>query len=259
MKIISYSIFRLPNSENWLFYTYLRGLVWNIKMNKLIYPDWQNHIEVDSKTFSDYDNIFYGLKDLYGCSLSMNEQMPLCKGMLTRLKPIFTQNLEYVLCRDADALTTYREAVAVNKWMETQETIFTIKDNPGHTLEIMGGLTGFKCEPLKNKYSTWDGLLARNKSELSIHGADQNFLMQNVLPDFKNEVSVVDMRGVFVYDKVKLPNVNPDLWVSNLCVSFIGAAGVNNMETIRFMNRFASNPEFEEIEKKYKEIFYWYL
>src|SRR5690349_4846000 len=109
MNIISFSIFgsRQTNKDNfWLFATYLRTFYWNVRMARLLYPSFQIHVECDSGTFSDYDNIFYGLKDHYGISFTINEMMPLCRMMLLRLKPIFWDNADTVVSRDADAILT---------------------------------------------------------------------------------------------------------------------------------------------------------
>jgi hypothetical protein len=60
------------------------------------------------------------------------------------------------------------------------------------------------------------------------------------------------------YSQAPLPQVNPMLWLSNLCSFFIGSAGFNEMETIRFFRTFEKEPsKFAIIEAQYPKLFWW--
>lgn len=257
-KIISFSLFgaRDNNLENYVFNFYLRGLYWNVRMANLIYKDWQCHVELDSPTFSDYDNIFTGLHDYYGMSYNINPVQPLCKSMLWRLKPIFFDGVETVLCRDTDALVSYREAAIVQEWLKSPFQIGAIRDNPAHTVPLMGGMIGLRCGKLRDKYKDWDNLLSKSPITISERGTDQEFLMKVVYPDFKEDIA--DLIYPARNHGLILNNVRPELWESDLCSAFIGAAGVNELETLRFFRRFDEITPFETIAKKYPKIFYWY-
>jgi hypothetical protein len=259
-KIISYSIFgsRTTAKENrFVFNAYLRGLVWNVKMNAIVYEGWQSHVEVDSGTFSDYDNIFYGLKRDYGMSFGINNEQPLCMSMLWRLKPVFNKENDIVLCRDADALTSYRESKAVNEWLESDKIIHSIKDNPAHSLPLMGGMIGFKCEPIREKYGTWEDLIMKAQMDLSQRGSDQDLMMKIIYPDFKESILQKDMTQVPINDFANYASTLPMLYCSNLCSVFIGAAGVNDLETVRYFLTYGQKGELDEIENRYPQIFYW--
>lgn len=248
MKIISYSLFGSRTTEPWLFNFYLRGFVWNVKMNKLIYPGWQTHVEIDTDTFSDYDHIFYGLKQHYGISYNVNIQEPLCKSMLWRLKPVFWENSEVVLCRDADAITTARERNAVNEAMLFEWDILSLSDNPAHALPIMGGMSGFRSKKVRDVFKSWDNLFFKNKN-LTLHGSDQGLLMDLFYHD-----------GYTIKYITAKPSVPKELlWTSDLTCRHIGSAGVVEMETIRFFKQHDGNSPFIEIEKKYPNTFYWHL
>lgn len=268
MRTISYSIFgsrETPADQQFVFRAYLRGLSWNARMNRLIYPDFQTIVETDSGTFSDYDNVFYGLADHYGVHFNINETMPLCKSMLWRLKPIFVDGMEYVFCRDTDALTTYRESISVNKFIESGLILHGLSDNPAHSVPLMGGMCGFKCAPIREKYGTWENLLSLSAIEINERGTDQQFLNSVVYPEFKNELfshygpTVTKIKWEFGKQGFIESDKNNPLWLSDLCCFFIGAAGVNDLETIRFMKRLDNNTGFIEIEKRYPHIFYWHL
>lgn len=249
-KIVSYSLFGSRTTEPWLFNFYLRGFVWNVRMNALIYPDWQTHVEVDSGTFSDYDHIFNGLSDLYGISYNINIQEPLCKSMLWRLKPVFWPDSNVVLCRDADAITTWREKKAVIKWIDSKYLIHGMNDNPAHKLPLMGGMVGFFSYMIRETYSTWEEFMEDSVS-VSDHGSDQQYLMNKIFNRFKEHVLIEDISNIG-------SDHTSSLWESDLTCRHIGSAGVVEMETIRFFKRFGDT-RFDEVEKKYPNVFYWWL
>lgn len=263
MKKICYALFgsktRTPENS-FEFFAYMRGLYFNVRMNKLIYPDWISHVEVDVHSMSQYDNVFLGLAKHYGMTYGINQPEPRCKAMLWRMKPLFEPGVERILCRDADAITTYREAQAVKAWEDSGHLVHAMTDNPAHTPGLMGGMIGFKTE-IKNKFGwlDWAQMLSSAQEDFSIHGADQNFLAKKVYPEVQSEMLAHYFQSPQDQVSYQLPNVNPALWESNLTCRHIGSAGVVEMETLRFFQRF-DKPilEFVEIEKRYPDIFYWH-
>lgn len=270
-KIISYSLFgaRELTFNKWLFNAYVTGLYWNVRMNKLIYPDWTTHVNVDSGTFSMYDTLIKGLQEFYGITFDVNPPSVRCMSMLWRMKPIFEQDVEYVICRDADALTSYKEAQCVSEFVATGMDVHGITDNTAHSIPVLGGLCGFRGEPMRERYGSWEKMIGETRVPINDHGTDQNFLMQNVYTDFKyryfghilnHNLHIQDSEIVRRIPDVTLDGVDPKLWESNLCACFMGSAGVNNMETIRFFQRFSQDTEFEkDIALRYREIFYWLI
>lgn len=255
-KIISYSLFQMPNVERWLFYVYFRGLIFNVKANKLLYPDFVTHVQVDAKTFSEFNNVFFGLKDIYGCEITVNQPQSLCTSMLWRMKSVFDEGTEILLTRDSDAITTYREAVIIQRWLKNNNSaVFTIHDNPAHSLEIMGGLTSYDAATIRKIYGSWDEWIDK-AGDLSQHGSDQFFLMDTIHKQLG--ATIFDAKEIPLHTTEKLEGVNQSLWTSNLCCFFIGSAGVNEMETLRWMRDNAKNDAFEQIERSYPNVFYQY-
>ncbi len=269
MNIISYSLFgmRDKNIEMFERRAYLRGFVFNVKMNALIFPKWTTHVELDAQTYSDYDPLFKGLKEHYGITFDINASDTLCKSMLWRMKIIFNPDAQYVICRDCDSVTTYRERQAVQDFINSGLFIHNINDNVAHTCPIMGGLCGFSSLQLRTKYESWENLLSLSKIGISERGTDQNFLNSVVYPDFKKSMFAHYLKGMKdsgeAIVKTEIENIpldiNPNLWESNLTIAFAGAAGVNELEMLRFLRRFSKENPFIEVEKKYPEIFYWHL
>lgn len=259
MKIISYSIFgsrTTPPEDQWMFHTYMRGLFFNVLMNRLVYKDWHTHIEVDAGTFSDYDHIFIGLQKQYGCSVTVNPPDTLCKMMLWRLKPIFNPDAEYVICRDTDALTSMREAKAVQQWIDTGWILHGISDNPAHNLPLMGGLSGFKCQPLREKYGSYDAVIAKSPVSIDKRGSDQDFLNKVIYEDFEGQLlgHFGDTSKVHGWSRMSIDGKSHG---SDLCTAFIGSAGCNEMETIRYLKANSPDFRFEGVDVKYPLIFNW--
>jgi hypothetical protein len=269
MNIISFSLFGIRNEELplWERRAYIRGFVFNVKMAALIFTKWICHVELDAQTYSDYQYLFTSLKEVYGITFNINPPTTLCKAMLWRLRPIFNEDSKYVMCRDCDSLVTYRERQAIEAFMSSGLFAHGLTDNVSHTVPLMGGLCSFSALQLRSKYKSWDNLLSLSPIGISTRGTDQQFLSSVVYPDFKKEMFGHYLKGMIgggegVIKKEIEPvqlDISPNLWLSNLCIHFAGAAGVNELETIRFFNQFDKENKFLETEKKYPELFYWHI
>ena len=148
--MISYAIFgekeRTPENS-FEFFAYER-FVFNVLMNRLLLPDFTTHIEVDVHTFSAYDHIFRWLQESMGCTLSINEQRPLCLSMLWRMKPVLIPIMSMYFVGIAMRLQ-HTEAQAIQEFLDSGLLVHNIADNVSHTSSLMGGLCGFKCEPIR--------------------------------------------------------------------------------------------------------------
>lgn len=229
-----------------VFNYYLRGVYWNYRMNQLIYPEWLNVVVIDKGILGNTHTQMF-LHDLgeESCNLvyKFRDSEERCKSMLWRLSPAFeSHDITHVLCRDLDAITTYREAQAVNDWLRSGKPIHAILDNPAHG-GIMGGMCGFDASFVRNKFKSWDDMV--KGANLKNHGTDQNLLNKLFKPEL-------------VYWSGRVPHLqdNP-LWESELTCRHIGAAGCVDMELLRFFQRFDPNPKWDEFEKRFKNICYW--
>jgi hypothetical protein len=247
MKIISYSLFSHSTTREFERLAYIRIFFWNCRMARLIYPSWQVHLEVAMDTYAEFQPLFEWLKTNNGLSIEINDSNPpLCRGMIWRMKPCFKLDVTHVLCRDADALVTFREAQRVQQWLEGGKGVHSILDNPAHS-GLMGGMVGFETAKLKaaTSWNTWDEMVAG--WDLTQRGSDQNLLTHTH-----------DSREANQLLPSKLPGVDGKFWTSNLCTFFIGAAGVNELETIRwFKSMDEYNYAAEEIQKQFPKLFYW--
>lgn len=270
-KIICFSVFGASNvtpENEFEFNAYLRGFYFNVRFAKILYPDWEVHVEIDSRTFSLYDNIFTGLKQYYGITLTINEMQPLCKSMFWRVKKAFMPDVDYIICRDADALVTYREAQAVKAFVDSGLDVHGITDNLAHGIPLLGGMIGLRCQPLRDKFVLWRVMADQVRDSTWPRGMDQILISDllytkenrsktfgHYLQGYKGDGEAIIKTTI---DDISLPGVDPKLWETNLCVRHIGSAGVVELETMRQLRRFTQETEFENIAKRYPKIFYWY-
>lgn len=270
MKLaITYSLFGDPKSFE--FDWYHRGLYFNARMNALLYPNATTVIITTPKLYDQFEEFFSSLEENMlpnTTVLTSKYSDDRCSAMLWRMIPLYVMledQFTHLICRDADAITTYREAQAVNEWLESGLGFHGITDDPAHTIPIMGGMCGFKVEHFKHtfpEYNTFEKLIG--KDNLKDHGSDQNLLMKKIYPKAK-----ADMYGHFFQgckEKVRIvsnsvskpvPGVNPKLWESNNVCRMIGSPGVVDFELLRFFKRFNNEPKFDAFEKNFPQLFYW--
>lgn len=244
---------------------YLRGLYFNARMNRLIYPDWQTHITVDGDTWLMFKPYFEALVKLFDVKIRTRNAAPLCEAMLWRMLPLFDGEYTHVLCRDADSITTYREAQAVNEWELSQMGFHGITDNPAHTQPMMGGMVGFDSFQFKESFYAWDSFEEMIKDcKLSERGSDQVFMREKIYPFVRHKMMAHYFSGLAKSDEaivrtdvsMPVPNISPRLWESNLTCRHIGSAGVVEMELLRFFQRFDPN-QYDEFENEFNQICYW--
>lgn len=267
MKAISYALFgfnhHYPNSFD--FNTYLRGLAINIRFNRLLFPDWEILLNTDTETFEHYGKLFMG----YGLKVQVNNPAPLCKAMLWRLKPCFTNDYTHVICRDLDSPATYKEAQCVAEWIESNKIVHAITDSVSHNVPMMGGMVGFQPSYFMDnmKVRSWDELLTIATYDFNRKGTDQDLLNQVIYPVFARHGTESILQHYFLgmpntflsgyRNEVKDIDCG-DYREANDCTGHIGAAGFYPPPTFRFLAKHKDRfTDLLEAEKAYPHIFFW--
>lgn len=289
-KAIVYALFGYQKERQagcFDFNSYLRGLLLNIRMNRLLFPDWTIILETDRSTFSAYQHLLMRI----GIDVELNEEMPLCKSMLWRMKPIFHRNKDmswkysHVLCRDLDSPATYREVQAVETWIHHDKAMHAITDSVSHCLELLGGMIGAKPDYFTERVAqSWEDMLALAPN-IDYHrkGSDQDFLNRHIYPRFaqhgNDSITQHYFNGIgksFLsdYNTCLCPPVqgheprckhnvelglHADLKESNSVCGHIGAAGAYMPTLMNFLRKYKDR--FEDliaIERQYpRELFHW--
>ncbi len=293
MKAISYSLFgyQKARQENCFdFHSYLRGLMLNLRLNRLIYPDWMTILQTDQNTYNGFINLF-GAIDKWGqFKVRLNDEAPLTKAMLWRMKPIFELDgqqkkvFSHVLCRDLDSPTTYREAQAVKYWMNRDKAVHAITDSVSHDRHMLGGMIGFVPAhfTMLSGYQSWDAMFSGCSIDFARKGADQDFLNQYIYPKFAqqghdsitqhyflgmpnsflSDYKTCQCRSTVGHDRGCLNDIDlglpATLKESNGTCGHIGSAGWYETSMFKFLRPYWNQfDDLLEAEKKHANIFYW--
>lgn len=267
MKILSYSLFGDPSSFE--FGYYLRGVYFNARMNRILFPQFQTFVMIDGRLLENnlIHDYLYELADITELRFWAHNPAPRCEAMLWRMETMFLPHFmhekgTHVICRDLDSVSTYREALCTYEWLNSGMPYHAINDNAAHA-GLMGGLVSFRSEDFKRDtgYKSFEQMI--KGQDLSKHGSDQNFMNKYIHPKIKQALMVHLLKGASIEAKViktEVPASGPidkKLWLSNLVQPYIGSAGCIDMELLRFFKSFDPNPKFDEFERKFKDVCYW--
>lgn len=173
---------------------YRKSLGALIRAERTLFPDWEIRIYHDDLLYRYY----------YGASLlRMNEKgiinlifqgstPPMCRAMLWRLLPCWDLDVEWVLCRDLDHMSSPRERKLVQAFIDSNATIHAISDHELHTAPMMGGLIGFNGPRFRVKIGgqSLETLISQAgipDKDWYDRGADQLFAFKVLWPLFHKE------------------------------------------------------------------------
>ena len=276
---ISYSLFgfnRAKDPNCFDFESYLRGLMINIRLNRLVYPGWDVVVNMDHQTYNGFSELFDALPIVI--KLHPNDH-PLCLAMLWRLAPVYDQKnngewkYDHVLCRDLDSPTTYRERQCVEQWIANDKSMHAITDSVSHNIPLMGGMIGIKPAYFTMRMpKTWQQLIDKHPGFNFVpKGSDQTFLNQHVYPEFAHPGNesitqhyILGHPNTFLNDwHDKVPNivlndVDDEIKESNDICGHIGAAGYYPPPLHKFLNKHhAKFEDLQKAEQPFANIFYW--
>jgi hypothetical protein len=101
--------------------------------------------------------------------------------MVWRFFAIDDPRVESMHVRDADSRCHIRDRWCIDQFMNSSHLAYTIRDNPGHQIRMMGGLWGCKALPFSVRAQY---LLSRREllSKTPEFGYDQDFLAKYIWP-----------------------------------------------------------------------------
>lgn len=272
-KCISYSIFGLSSGAYQDCYeprNYLRGLEFNIRVAKLIYPEYKIFVALDEQSYnSQYKEYFDYHKESGAIDLSIQPKKALCENMLYRMLPVFL-GYDRVLCRDADSLLCYKERQMTAMWEWSGRIAHCITDSISHNIPMMGGLVGFQSKQLIEAIDCYNfkQFINLGKYDFSVKGTDQKLLNEKVLPKVAHSMIEHYLLGLpnsfrdGYYNKVPEENFGTPVEYKELdaLAWHCGASGFQEVGTLKFLDKYGKeNDYFNVIEKKFANVFYWQL
>jgi hypothetical protein len=254
---LSYSLFGDPNSFEFPFY--LRGLYFNLRMNRILYPEFNSMVMLQRGVLQE--PMIEDLQALFPeLTVVRMGTAPRCESMLWRMSPLFEGT--DVICRDTDSVSTYREACCVYKWLDSGFPFHAINDNNAHA-GLMGGMVAFKSKefPSATGFKSFPDMV--KGLNLNNHGSDQNFMNKSILPKIVKKLLVHKDRGAGCTGAETKdiptyhPKLNTNLWVADLISRYIGSAGVIDFELLRFLKSVQKDVVYDNFEKRFPKTFYW--
>lgn len=169
---------------------YIKGAEKNILINKKLLPEWTTIIYYSS---DDYDNNL--IEDLTKCGAIMIDIKTLEISKYVNYQMfwryfVFEKN-NISIVRDLDSRITHREVEYINRWIDSYNNYFIIRDHPWQS-EVPGGLFGIKSP---NKF--WGFFEDYVKLHSLGWGVDQIML--------KSYIDNVDKKNIsyFSYDNIQ--------------------------------------------------------
>jgi hypothetical protein len=259
VRVVSYALW----GDNPLYWNGFEALV---KGHHAVWPGWEMRIHYDDSIAGNpYQLLAYhldveGLIRLVHAGERCGERM--ARGMLWRMKPIWSEQVEVCVCRDADAVPVIADRWAVEEFIESVATVHGINDAQAHSIPLMGGMVGFKCRHFRPMLDAldWHQFAAKCKRP-NEHGGDQDLLMEYVWPKVRNQSLVHRMNSNLNYANAimrgepKPREINGVSWAvtetpSRSIMPHLGAAGYDVANAVKFYSKHGN----QEVNATYDRI-----
>ena len=154
----------------------------NIRLAKIIYPDWKCRFYVDDSVDK---GIIRSILLAGGDVFKITENRGPFLGAFWRFMASDDPDIDIFISRDCDSRLSNREKVCVDEWINSNKYIHTMHDNRGHiSVPMLGGMWGAKkgcIENMTDKIVKWGMYNGYNSKEV-----DQSFLRDIIWPNVKN-------------------------------------------------------------------------
>ena len=183
-KVISLCLFApvrghstgLDREDNLLWYSRYLPLV--IIGYRALFPDFEVwlHSNLPLESVKDGGVTKWSAENSVIKYIHVKRDDPMCLAMLWRLMPLFDDSVEYVFCRDVDAMPRVKDRKAVEAFIASKYVVHAILDRPAHA-GLMGGMGGFFASKIREMLPEKSWLEYASKPlDWAKHGADQVFL-----------------------------------------------------------------------------------
>lgn len=157
---------------------YYIGLVQNIELITKYFPSWKAFVYVAPDVeqtmitkLESYSNVILRFTGVTGAI-----------NMVHRFYAIDEPDVELMMVRDADSRIHWKDRWAISEFIRHPQFVaHTIRDNPAHTTQIMGGLWGLRKSSGLNMHHEYKSYEDKKHSDAR-HGHDQDFLADIIYP-----------------------------------------------------------------------------
>ncbi len=165
---------------------YMVGIVRNVDMASIFYPDFECWIYVHKETVPN--NVILELwKRKHVKLIFKTGNLLNTKPMMWRFETIDEPDVEINMSRDCDTTILVREQKAVMEWLDSGKLFHIMRDHPLHNVAIMGGMFGTRKNP---KIPSWKAHMNNVPQYNASYMYDQIFLQQIVYPIVRDDAMI---------------------------------------------------------------------
>ena len=147
------------------------------------------------------------------------EAPTLCGGMLWRLRPLYEEGAEWVVCRDVDALPMHRDRKMVEEAIASGAVCHAVLDSESHS-GLMGGMVAFHAPTFR---SIVPRLPEFETPEFNQHGSDQRWLNSVIWPAVVDRTFIHQRRADIAYPQaMRTARVAPKETPLDNCANHLG-------------------------------------
>lgn len=155
---------------------------------------WVHHDE-RVRSLPQWEHLLAAQDGGYVKLVPCGEAVTLTGSMLWRLRPIYAEGVDWVICRDLDSLPMHRDRLMVEEAIKAGAACHVVHDSESHS-GMMGGTSSFHAETFR---SIVPKLPSFEEPEFNRHGADQLYLNSVVLPKLMNKTFIHQRRSDVPY------------------------------------------------------------
>ena len=175
---------------------YVVGLIENIKLAKLYYPEWICYVYIHKKSLID-NNLWDKLKPFDNVEIMVKNDDEVIRSkrwMLWRIEPMSDPDVELFISRDIDTRILLREVLAVRQWIDSGKDVHIMRDHPQHYNKILGGMFGVRT--VKFRTYDWQGLIESYYKLFGEFENDQHFLEKYIY-------NMTSLEDKVIHDEIK--------------------------------------------------------
>ena len=162
-------------------YTY--NAIMNAKIAEKIYHGWIVRIYYDNTVSSTIIKTLSSFSNTECIEKTNTTHGPGHERMLWRFHAASDSSVSAMISRDCDSWLSFREAIAVKEWLNSDKGFHIIRDHCYHSQKIMGGIWGIKKGVVPLMKQLCDEYIIKSNY-------DQGFLADIIYPTIVNNVIV---------------------------------------------------------------------
>ena len=158
--VIAYSIYGDFSKED-VVRRYLNPMMDTVQRVGDVYPGWiariyhnastEDQVNVVNRMFGRFHHVDLCNATRVIHDLSLGDIF----AMTWRFLPMLDPMVDRLMSRDADSPLLQREVVAVQEWLNSNETFHVLRDHPGHCVPMLGGDLNFFTIPDIMKFNSF--------------------------------------------------------------------------------------------------------